>query len=147
MFRLQGEVRKLEEAKRRNLRRGRGLALVCLISALLIVAVAYVVYDRTVLSYAVLEDIEIRQDPVMDWRINVSYRVVKPGRVAFSRRSGKRHTEKLDAISEVGPNGFTWAWPSDPATGIDFNVVYREGWSRATVERHFAVTTKRVGEP
>jgi hypothetical protein len=139
MFHLQGEVQKLEETKTKNRKRGQTLGLVSLASVLAIVFILYQVYMSTVLSYAVLEDIKIEQDPMNDRRIRVSYNVKSPGQMAFDRRSGSRRTEKLDITTKTGPDGFSWAWPSDSKTGIDFHVVYRSGWFRDSTERHFTV--------
>jgi hypothetical protein len=145
-FQLQGEVRKLEETKKSNLRRGRTLGLLCLVAAVAIVAILYGIYDRMVLSYAVLEDIQIRQDPNFDLMIYVSYRVTTPGRVSFDRRSGERRTEKLDNVTTTGEKGFRWAWPSDAKAGIDFRVVYREGWFLASEQKHFDVSNRMIDQ-
>lgn len=141
MFHLQGEVRRLEALQRGNLRRGRYFSLISFGALIAILGTLYLVYERTVLCYAVLEDISIRQDPSFDWQIHVSYRIVAPGRVAFSRRSGTHHTEKVDTIGTTGVDGFAWAWPSDPTTGIDFQVVSRGGWLLDSEQKHFDVKT------
>jgi hypothetical protein len=146
MFTLLGEVQKLEEAKKKNVKRGRAFALLSLGAALAIALILYQVYSRTVLSYAILENIQVEQDPSMDWKIHVSYDVMTPGKVAFDRQSGSRRIEKIDVIGESGRQGFYWAWPSDPKTGINFHVRYRDGWLLNSFDRHFDVSTiKRTG--
>lgn len=141
-FALQGQIRELQRVQQVNLRRGRMLAIVCAVVFACLLLVAYEVYARTVLSYAVLENVRLEQDPKMDNNILVKFDVVKPGRVAFDRRSGTNHTEKLDVYDQPGHQGFSWAWPSDSATGIDFGVIYRSGWSRTFERKHFNVSGK-----
>lgn len=137
---LQGTIRELEHAHRDNVRRGRVLLAICGGALALLLLAAYEVYASTVLSYAVLENLQITQDPSADKKIRVSFNVVKPGRVAFDRRSGSRHTEKRDLYSQAGPVELSWSWPSEKQTGIDFNVIYRTGLTRKTERRHFDVT-------
>jgi len=104
----------------------------------------YSVYSRTVLAYAVLENIEIEQDPDAETQITVSFDVKIPGMVAFDRRSGTGHTEKLDMITVAEHRGTVWSWPSDPKTGIDFSVVSRGGWFRTRMDKHFRVHGEEV---
>lgn len=134
---LQGQIRQLETTHRRIVRRSWLLALLCSLCFLLLLLVLYMVYDYTVLSYAILRDVQIEQNPAQEAEILISFEVVKPGKVAFDRRSGRNRTEKFDVISRKGPVRFTWTWSSDPATGIDFQVVSRGGWTRETVSKHF----------
>jgi hypothetical protein len=139
---LRGEIRKLRKAHRRNVRRARLLGIVCLVVVLTLATTFYLVYDAAVLSYAVLRNVHIDQDPQFPERIEVSFDVVRPGKVAYDRRSGRSRTEKLDVLTRQGPGGFSWLWTSDPRTGIDFEVIYRNGLARETVSRHFTVATR-----
>jgi hypothetical protein len=144
-FTLSGKIAELEQVKEKNLKRGRNLGLLSLLAALAIFIVLYTLYSRTVLAYAVLENIQFEQDPVAENQITVSFDVKTPGKVAFDRRSGTGHTEKLDQIAAVEHQRTVWSWPSDPKTGIDFSVVSRGGWFRTTTDRHFDVTRSAVG--
>ncbi len=144
-FTLSGQIAELEQIKQKNLEKGRRLGLLSLLAALAILVLLYTVYSRTVLAYAVLDNIEFEQDPVAENQITVSFDVKTPGKVAFDRRSGTRHTEKLDLIAKVEHQRTVWAWPSDPKTGIDFSLVSRSGWFRTSTDRHFAVTRSNVG--
>jgi hypothetical protein len=139
MFTLLGEVQKLEETKQKNIKRGRLFALLSLAAILLIAIILYQVYSRTVLAYAVVENIRVEQDPEFDQKIWVSYDVKIPGKVAFDRQSGSRRIEKVDLIDQAGEQGFSWGWPSDPKAGIDFHVRYRDGWLLNSHDRHFDV--------
>ena len=138
MFTLAGQIQELEAVKKTNQRRSWTFGLLSLASLLAIFIVLYQVYSRTVLAYAILEDVEITQDEDNDWNIGVSYNVTTPGKVVFDRRSGARRTEKVDLIAKTGPGGFSWSWASE-TSGIDFRVVYRGGWFRTSSERHFEV--------
>lgn len=134
---LQGQIRELQRMQKLNLRRGRQLAIACAVIVACLLLVAYEVYARTVLSYAVLENVQIEQDPAVENKINLKFNVVKPGKVAFDRRSGTNHTEKLDVYDRTGPVQFAWSWPSERETGIDFEVIYRGGWTRTFERKHF----------
>jgi Mg-chelatase subunit ChlD len=112
---------------------------------LAILITVYNVYSYTVLSYAVLRDVEIKQDPSAEQLVHISFQVEKPGKVAYDRRSGGERTEKIDVLALPGRQELAWAWPSSPDTGIDFRVVYRGGLTRTSVDRHFDVTGKRSG--
>ncbi len=144
-FTLAGQIAELEQIKQKNLKRRRNLGLLSLLIALAILILIYAVYSRTVLSYAILENIEFEQDPVAESQITVSFDVKTPGKVAFDRQSGTGHTEKLDLIATAEHRRTVWSWPSDPKTGIDFSVVSRGGWFRTRTDRHFKVTRQEIG--
>jgi hypothetical protein len=142
---LQGQIRELEAVRNRNRRGSRLLAIVTGAVLLLILITVYNVYSYAVLSYAVLSDVEIEQDSSAEQLVHVSFQVVKPGKVAYDRRSGGTRTEKVDVLSRTGRQELAWAWPSSPETGVDFSVVYRGGLTRTSVDRHFDITGTRTG--
>jgi hypothetical protein len=144
-FTLAGQIAELEQIKEQNLKRGRNLGILSLLIALAILILIYTVYSRTVLTYAILENIKIEQDPVAESQITVSFDVKTPGKIAFDRQSGTGHTEKVDFVTTAGHRSTEWAWPSDPKTGIDFSVVSRGGWFRTRTDKHFKVTRANVG--
>jgi Mg-chelatase subunit ChlD len=144
-FTLAGQIAELEQIKQRNLKLGRNFGILSLLVALAILLLIYTVYSRTVLAYAILENIQIEQDPVAETEITVSFDVKTPGKIAFDRRSGTAHTEKVDLIPAAGHRSTDWSWPSDPKTGIDFSVVSRGGWFRTRTDKHFNVTRASVG--
>lgn len=144
-FTLTGQIAELEKTKQKNLSRGRYLSLLSLLVALAILFISYAVYSRVVLAYAILENIKFEQDLVSESQITVSFDVKTPGKVAFDRRSGTGHTEKLDLIATAEPRHTVWAWPSDPKTGIDFSVVSRGGLLLTRTDRHFEVTREGIG--
>jgi hypothetical protein len=141
---LQGQIRQLQEIHRRNVRRSVFLALVSVVVLTALLVTVYLVYDYAVLSYAILDNLKVEQDPIHETRVNISFDVVKPGKVAFDRTSGKNHTEKLDVFAKRGPTNFYWAWASDAQSGIDFQVVYRGGWTRSTVAKHFSLAGRKT---
>jgi Mg-chelatase subunit ChlD len=144
-FTLKGQIEQLEEIKLKNIKRGRTFGILSLLLALAILFILFEVYSRTVLAYAVLANIKFEQDPIAENQITVSFDVITPGKVAFDRRSGSGHTEKLDVISTKEGHKTVWAWPSDQKTGIDFGVVYRGGWLLTSQDRHFDVTREGIG--
>lgn len=139
MLSLQGQIGQLEAAQQRNTRLTRQFAALCGLVLLLLLAILYEAYSYAVLSYAVLRDVRIDQDPSSDSTIRVSFEVVKPGKVAFDRVSGGHRTEKLDVFAQPGPVKLDWTWPSDRETGVDFRVVFRAWLRTATKEQHFNV--------
>jgi Mg-chelatase subunit ChlD len=139
---LQGQIEQLQTLHRRQLSRSRWLALACVLVFFALAITLYLVYDAAVLSYAIIRNVHIEQDPKSETEVHVAFEVVKPGKVIFDRRSGKMRTEKLDRIARAGPYQLDWAWPSEVQPGIDFNVVYRAGIVRETVARHFNLTGK-----
>lgn len=141
---LQGQIRELEAVRQRNVSRSRALAIIAGCILLGIVLVLYNVYSYTVLSYAVLENVEVLQDDSADQLVHIAFDVVKPGKVAYDRRSGGERTEKVDQFAATGRQQLAWAWPSKKETGIDFSVVYRGGWTRTAVEKHFNVSGKQA---
>jgi len=141
---LQGQIRELEAVRQRNVSRSRLLGTIAGIVLLAIIVVLYNVYSYAVLSYAVLDNVVIKQDESADQLVHISFDVVKPGKVAYDRRSGGERTEKVDQFAAAGPQELSWAWPSQKETGIDFSVVYRGGWTRTAVDRHFNVSGREA---
>jgi hypothetical protein len=137
---LAGQIAVLQESRLRNLHRLRGLVLAALLVAFAFLFVGYRVYASTVLVYARLENVSIRQEPGNEQKILVEFDVVQPGKVSFERRSGGRRTEKVDQFETTGRKSQEWVWPSDPNTGIEFDVIYRGGWTRTFDRQRFSVS-------
>ena len=145
MLGLGGRIQELEQAQAANVKKSRSLALLCLLALVALLMVLYTVYSRTVLAYAVLSNVRLEQDELAQNMITVKFDVDTPGKVAFDRRSGTGHTEKVDILAKTGPGGFSWAWPSDTKTGIDYSVVYRSGLFKTSLDRHFELTRDGIG--
>ena len=134
---LQGKAEELRATAKRNIRNSRFLMGLCAAIVVGMLLTGWQVYAAQVLSYAVLDNVQIDQDPKVQNRVQVSFDVVKPAQVAFDRRSGDARTEKLDVFSSAGPVQLSWAWPSD--SEIDFRVVYRDGLFRAAEQKNLQV--------
>ena len=134
---IEGEIAELSAIEQKNVRRARLLAGICVAVVIAIALTSYQVYVHSVLSYALLSDVEITQDDFASNRIQVSFNVIRPGKVAFDRSSGDHRTEKIDTFSEAGPVTLSWAWPSPEP--IDFRVCYRSGFFKSTDKRLFDV--------
>jgi Mg-chelatase subunit ChlD len=141
---LRGEIEQLRATRDRQSRLGRRLMTVCAVVAAAFLLVGYRVYASTVLVYAKLADVEIRQDPQQPLRIVTSFRVVTPGKVSFERRSGGARTEKIDWFDDRQEVEQSWTWPSDPTSGIEFDVVYRTGWSRSFERKRFNIDADKL---
>lgn len=144
---LAGEIAALEATRQKNVGRTRMLLLAAGLTLIGFLAVAWRIYASTVLVYAVLDKVAIHQDPKNPWRIQMSFEVVKPGRVSYERRSGGRRTEKVDVFRTAGPETQEWTWESDPTTGIEFDVIYRSGLSRTYERKRFDVSSARIERP
>lgn len=144
MLELRGEIEQLRATRDRQSRLGRRLMTVCAVVAAAFLLVGYRVYASTVLVYAKLADVEIRQDPQQPLRIVTSFRVVTPGKVSFERRSGGARTEKIDWFDDRQEVEQSWTWPSDPTSGIEFDVVYRTGWSRSFERKRFNIDADKL---
>lgn len=130
---LNGQVEELQAAAKRNIRNSRFLMGICGLIVLGLLLTGWQMYYSRVLAYAVLDDVQITQDPMVQNRVHVSFNVTKPGQVAFDRRSGDARTEKLDVFSQPGPVQMAWAWPSKKE--VDFRVVYRDGFLRTSDQK------------
>lgn len=141
---LRGEIEQLRAARDQQSRLGRRLMIACAVVAAAFLFVGYRVYASTVLVYAKLADVEIRQDPQHPLKIMTSFRVLSPGKVSFERRSGGARTEKIDWFGEQQEVDQNWTWPSDPSSGIEFDVVYRTGWSRTFERKRFEIDANKL---
>ncbi len=130
---LQGQIQELQAVHSRNIHRSKILAGVSAVVVIVMLVVAYQVFSHRVLAYAELSNIKVEQDDSFDSLIRVSFDVVSPGKVALDRRSGGRHSEKIDVFTNTGPQELSWVWPSSES-GIKFSVHHRDGWSTAFVE-------------
>ena len=139
---LQGQIQQLQAQQRMNLTRGRMLVGACLLLAGLLALLVQRVYASTVLVYAVISDVAIRQNPDQPQELFISFQVERPGRVSYIWQSGNRRTEKLDELTATGMHSWRWSWPSDKSTGIDLELVSRGGWWLTHDKKHFIVQEK-----
>ena len=135
---LQGQIQELQAVHTRNIQRSKILAVISAVVVFVMLIVAYQVFSYRVLAYAELRNIKVEQDDSTDSLVRVSFDVVTPGKIALDRRSGGRHTEKVDVFTKTGSQTLDWVWPSSES-GIKFRVHHRDGWSTAFVDRDFNV--------
>ncbi len=133
---VQAWIAALESEAGRLTSRNRRLAWAAAGAALVLAVVAWAIYRAAVGSYAVLEDVRIARHPANQGRIEVAFRVVKPGKVHAVRTSGSTHAEILDTFAEPGEFRRYWAWPYEPGHDIVVALHYRSGlWGATAVER------------
>jgi hypothetical protein len=101
-----------------------------------------VLYNALVGSYAVLEDIEIRQHPANPGQLRISFNVVKPGKVVHRRLSGEVETELIDHFSTTGYKQRSWCWQYEPGRPIEVTLSYRGGFWRDSLTESFKTSKK-----
>lgn len=123
-------------------RRGRLLGVLFILGVLLLLALLGWLYQTTVRSYAVLDGVQIEQNPASQGRVEIAFEVRRPGRVFLARRSGGVTTEVMDYFEQPGPQTRSWSWLFEPGEPIDVRVQYR-GWLwRREQSRSFLTSSK-----
>ncbi len=136
MDQLQSEERKL--AKRNKYLIGAVVGAV-----LLLLLTIWGTRRASVGPYAVLENIEIEQNPIDRGRLEVKFEVVKPGKVLFRRISGGIETELVDTYASAGKVERPWSWSYQPGKDIRITIKYRQWLFWKEFTRTFP-TTNRV---
>ncbi len=140
---VQAYLRSLRAEDRKLGRRNRVLA-VALAAALVVLLVAlWSVYRATIGSYAVLADIQVRQEAISPGRLELSYRVLSPGKVFCRRTGGGIVTELVDYYHTPCEVQRPWSWVYRPGEPIELVVHYRRGLFGGTYQESFA-TVRRV---
>jgi hypothetical protein len=133
---VQSWIAKLESENRSVGRRNTVLLVALALGLLLLMLVSWAVYRSSVRSYAVLEDVVISRNPANQGRLQLSFRVVSPGKVYYRRTSGKVRTEVIDYFQHPGDVRRVWSWVYEPGQDIDVSLLYRGGlWRRTCTER------------
>lgn len=128
------QVERLRQRVHRGRRRGAALgygAVAVLMLGLVCLGGHYV---ATELSYAEVEDIQLRRDPIDPERVALYYRPLRSGTIGFGRADGDRRTELLDQVvpDEVGKRqSFHWR-VRGLESGEVIEVTHRSGWRRVT---------------
>jgi len=136
MDQLQGEEQELNQRNKYLIgAAGAGVLLLLLTSC--------GIHRFTTGSYAVLDNIEVKQNPIDVGRLEISYDVVKPGKVRCRRTSGNIEFEQVDTYGSAG--NVQWSWSRRYQPGKTINItVFDRGWlSRRKFTRSFP-TTPRV---
>lgn len=128
------EARKaaLEARSQQGVRRNRFLTAALIAGAMLLLVILGSLYQIGVRSYAVLEDVQIRREPANQGRLEISFRVVQPGKVFYQRTSGKTETEVVDYFHASRDVQRSWSWVYEPGKDIDVSILYRGGLWRQT---------------
>jgi hypothetical protein len=141
-FQVRGRIAELEAATKSVGRRNRYLLSLLLLGIALLLGVLWTVYHQTVLSYAVLRDVEIRRDPVDEGRLLISFNVQTPGQVRYRRASGAIETEVVDVFRSPGRYERVWRWIYEPGKAIDASLIYRNGLWRSRSEKSFSTSDR-----
>lgn len=123
-------IARLEAEESRLAGRNRRLGWALAAAFLVLAVAAWAVYRATIGSYAVLDDVAISRHPVNQGRIEVSFRVVTPGKVRYHRLCGAIETEIVDTFEHPGEFRRSWSWPYEPGQDIQVALGCRSGlWS------------------
>jgi len=104
---------------------------------LLLAAVLWVVYGWTFGAYAVLDDVLVSRHPANQGRLEISFRVARPGKVFYRRTSGNVETELVDYFRSPGEISRSWAWEYEPGEDIEVSLRYRGGLFWRTERKRF----------
>jgi hypothetical protein len=105
--------------------RNRFLAVSLLLGVVLLAAAGWTVYAATVGAYAVLDEVVIDRLPANQGRVEISFRVQRPGKVFYRRNSGNVAAELIDYFHAPGEIHRSWSWPYTPGEELNVKV-----WSR-----------------
>jgi len=115
-------------------KRNKYLAGILAAGVLLLVVILWVVYDKTIGAYAVIdpESIRVEQHPIEQGRLRIRFNVISPGKVCCRRTSGDIATERIDYFDEACEVDRNWSWGYQPGENIDLVLRYRGGLFRKT---------------
>lgn len=138
---LEARRLKLEAQSQQVSRRNRYLGIALAAGVVLLLGILWTLYQNAVRAYAVLEDVEISRSPANQGRLEISFRVVRPGKVFYQRTSGRVQTAVVDYFHSPQPVRRAWSWGYEPGKEIDVSILYRGGLWRAT-QRQVLPTSK-----
>ena len=120
------------EAQQKSIgHRNRWLSVFLGLGLLLLLLILGWLYQTSVRTYAVLRDVRIARHPANQGRIQVSFEVVRPGKVYLSRESAGTLTEVIDYYSSPGDQRRDWSWVYQPGEEIQVGLLYRGAiWRR-----------------
>jgi hypothetical protein len=140
---MQAWIARLEEQQQTLGVRNKYLTAALGAGLLLLAVVLWIVYRATIGSYAMLDDVVITRHPANQGRLEISYRVVAPGKVHYRRTSGRVETELVDYYHSPGDVSRSWSWVYEPGEDIDVSMAYR-GWLLRRTERKQFPTAARA---
>lgn len=140
---MQAYLRSLKAEDRKLGQRNRVLAGALAAALALLVVTLGSVYRATIGSYAVLADVHVRQEPLSPGRLELSYRVLSPGKVYCRRTGGGIVAELVDYYPAPCEVQRPWAWVYRPGAPIEMVLHYRRGLWGGSYRARFA-TAQRV---
>jgi hypothetical protein len=135
---MQEWIARLESERQGVLVRNKFLAAALIAGIVLLVAAVWGVYHATIGSYAVLDNIVIKPHPANQGRLDISFRVVSPGKVYYRRSSGNSQTDVVDYFHRAGDIERAWTWSYEPGSAIEMTLWYRRHFLRRSETRQFA---------
>jgi hypothetical protein len=109
---------------------------------LVLLVILWGVYRSTIGAYAVIDEIEVRQNPVDQGRLEISYQVLSAGKVHCRRVSGEIGTDLIKHFDAASSEDQPWSWTYRPGEPIELTLLYRSGLFRQTFEASFPTTDR-----
>jgi hypothetical protein len=124
---MQAWLRRLQAEERKLGTRNKYLTVTLAAGVVLLLVVLGGVHRATIGTYAVLDDVRIEQHPVDQGRVEISFRVVSPGKVYCRRISGGNATDVIDYFAAPAEVTRPWSWAYQPGENIEVALWYRSG--------------------
>ncbi len=134
---MQAWIARLEEEQKTLGVRNKVLALALAAGVLFLAIILWIVYSWTIGAYAVLDHVLITRHPASQGRVDISFRVTKPGKVFYRRTSGDVQTELVDYFNSTGEVSRSWAWVYEPGEDVEVTLWYRGRLLRRTERERF----------
>ena len=139
---MQAWIARLELEQRSLGKRNLVLSIALGGGILVLLAALWIIYRSTIGTYAVLDDLAITRHPANQGRLEISFRVAKPGKVYYRRNSGSIETDVIDTFHRTGEIQRSWAWVYEPGKDIDVTLWYRRGLFRKAETERFATAAR-----
>jgi hypothetical protein len=139
---MQAWIARLEAEKWTLGRRNKYLTAALAAGVVLLGIVLWIVYRWTIGGYAVLDEVVITRHPANQGRLEISFRVVKPGKVHYRRTCRDIQTDVVDYFNSPGRITRSWAWVYEPGRDIDVTLRYRNGLFRRTDHERFPTSDR-----
>jgi len=104
---------------------------------LLLMIVLWWLHRATVGAYAVIDQIEMQQHPADQGRLQIKFRVLRPGKVYCRRTSGDVEVDVIDSFGEACQVDRPWSWVYRPGQNIDVELWHRRGLMRKVHHQSF----------
>jgi hypothetical protein len=134
---MQDWIARLEAEQKTLGVRNKVLAVALSVGLLFLLVILWIVYSWTIGAYAVLDEVEITRHPASQGRVDISFRVARPGKVFYRRTSGAVQTELIDYFNATGEVSRSWAWVYEPGEDIEVRLWYRGRLLRRTERERF----------